>query len=343
MIERVLLPQPIESEAVTLLKKEGLDVVLSPDKKPETVAAMLKGIQAVVLRTGIVFTRELMGHADQLRVISRTGAGVDNVDLEAATEQGILVTCVPDANTYSVVEQALALMLALMKQLPRMDREVRCDNFDIRYKNLPSDLRGKTLGIVGLGRIGSELARTCHQGFNMPILAHDPYLTENLRTNYQAWISFCDMEKLFRESDIISLHIPSSSATRHLISARELAWMKPEAFIVNTSRGGILDEEALIRCLKEGIIAGAGLDVFEKEPLEKNNPLKALDNVILTPHSAALTRECVVRLALGAARAIVDVSHGRKPAGTVNPAALMHPRWQAGLSASQKGDSDETL
>ena len=334
MIKRVLLPQPIEDEAVALLKQEGLEVVLSPDKKPETVAAMLKGIQAVVLRTGIVFTRELMVQADQLRVISRTGAGVDNVDLEAATERGILVTCVPDANTYSVVEQALALMLALMKQLPRMDREVRRDNFDIRYKNLPSDLRGKTLGIVGLGRIGSELAKACHQCFDMRILGHDPYLTGNVRANYQAWISFCDLEKLFRESDIISLHVPSSSETRHLISARELAWMKSEAFIINTSRGGIVDEEALIRCLKERSIAGAGLDVFEKEPLEKNNPLKTLDNVILTPHSAALTRECVVRLALGAARAVVDFLHGRKPAGTVNPAALMHPRWREGLSAA---------
>ena len=119
--------------------------------------------------------------------------------------------------------------------------------------------------------------------------------------------------------------------------------MKPEAIIINTSRGGILDEEALIRCLKEGTIAGAGLDVFEKEPLEKNNPLKTLDNVILTPHSAALTRECVVRLALGAARAVVDVLHGRKPAGAVNPAAMMHPRWQEGSSTSQKGDNDETL
>ena len=142
------------------------------------------------------------------------------------------------------------------------------------------------------------------------------------------------MEKLFRESDIISLHVPSSPATRHLISARELAWMKPAAFIVNTSRGGILDEEALIRCLQERKIAGAGLDVFEKEPLEKDNPLITLDNVILTPHSAALTQECVIRLALGAARAVVDVLHGKKPAGTVNPAALIHPRWQGGLSAS---------
>ena len=184
MIKRVLLPQPIESEAVALLQKEGLDVVVAPDKKPETVAAMLKGIQAVILRTGIVFTRDLMGHADQLRVISRTGAGVDNVDLEAATELGILVTCVPDANTYSVVEQALALMFALLKQLPRMDREVRRDNFDIRYNNLPSDLRGKTLGVVGLGRIGSELAKACHQCFDMRILGHDPYLNADLRARY---------------------------------------------------------------------------------------------------------------------------------------------------------------
>ncbi len=322
-----MLPQPIEKEAIALLEAEKLETVLAPDKKTETVASLLKGVQAVILRTGIIFSKELMNEADDLWIISRTGAGVDNVDLPAATEMGILVTCVPGANTPSVVEHALALILALAKYLPLMDREVRQDHFDIRFKNLPRDLRGKTLGVIGFGRIGSELARICHLAFDMNILAHDPYLPPAAMANFEAWVHFCDMEKLFRTADIISVHIPLSPSTKRLIGAREFGWMKPDAFLINTSRGGVLDEEALIQCLKAKKIAGAGLDVFAQEPLEKNSPLKELDNVLLTPHTAALTRECVIRLATEAAKAVINLLHGKKPQGIVNPEVLTHPRW----------------
>ncbi len=331
--KRILLPQPIEEEAMELLKEAGHEIILSPDTKSETVQPLMKGVQAVILRTGIKMTRELMSHADDLWVISRTGAGLDNVDVQSATEKGILVTCVPGANTRTVAEHALALILALMKQIPLMDRAVRQDHFGIRFKNLPRDMTGKTLGLVGLGRIGSELARICHTAFGLRILAHDPYLASEARLAVKSWVEFCEMERLFKESDIISLHIPLFSATQKLIGARELGWMKPDAFLVNTSRGGVLDETALIQCLKEKKIAGAGLDVFAQEPLEKDNPLKQLDNVILTPHTAALTRECVVRLAVEAVQATLDVFHGKKPNGVVNPEVLTQPRWQGILSS----------
>lgn len=325
---RVLLPQPIEEAAVAFLREASLEVLRAPDAKPETVVPLLKGVQAVILRTGIQITRELLSHADDLRVISRTGAGVDNVDVEAATEKGILVTCVPGAHTDSVVEHTLALILALVKHLPLMDREVRRDNFGIRFKNLPRDLRGLTLGVVGLGKIGSGLARVCNQTFGMRILGHDPYLTAETRAVFQGRVEFCDMEKLFRESDVVSIHIPLSSSTQKLIGMRELGQMKPDAFLVNTSRGGVLDEAALVKCLRERRIAGAGLDVFAQEPLEKENPLKGLENVILTPHTAALTRECVIRLALEAARATIAVFERRRPQGIVNPQVLTQSRWQ---------------
>jgi len=327
--QRILLPQPIEREAMELIQKAGYEIVLSPDSKPETVLPLMKGVQGIILRTGIRMTRELMSHADDLWVISRTGAGVDNVDVRAATEMGILITCVPGANTNSVVEHAIALIFALMKYLPLMDREVRQDHFDIRFRNLPRDLRGKALGVIGLGRIGSELVRICHQAFGMRILGYDPYLTSEARAVFQDWVEFCDTERLFRESDIVSLHIPLLPSTQRLIGARELSWMKPGAFLVNTSRGGVLDEAALVQCLKERRIAGAGLDVFAQEPLKKDHPLKELDNVILTPHTAALTRECVLRLALEAAQSIIHVLNGKKPSeGIVNPEVLAQPRWQ---------------
>jgi D-3-phosphoglycerate dehydrogenase len=327
-IKHILLPQPIEKEAISLLEAANFEIVLAPDKRPETVAPLLKGVQAVILRTGIMFGKELMNHADDLWVISRTGAGVDNVDMPAATEMGILVTCIPGGNTTSVVEHALALILALVKCLPLMDREVRQNNFDIRFKNLPGDLRGKTLGIIGLGRIGSELARICYQALGMSILGHDPYLTPEAKALFQGWVEFCDMERLFRKSDVVSIHIPLLPNTKKLIGAREFGWMKSDALLINTSRGGVLDEQALFQCLREKRIAGAGLDVFAQEPLEKDNPLKKLDNVILTPHTAALTRECVIRLAIEAANAIIDVLHGKRPEGIVNPEVLTQPRWQ---------------
>lgn len=288
----------------------------------------MKRVQGIILRTGIKMTRELMSQADDLWVISRTGAGVDNVDVQAATEMGILVTCVPGANTISVVEHTLALIFALIKCLPLMDSAVRQDHFEIRFKNLPRDLRGKTLGVVGLGRIGSELARICHHAFGMLILGHDPYLTPASKATLQDWVQFCELERVLRESDIISLHIPLLPSTQKLIGAKELGWMKRSAFLINTSRGGILDEAALIECLKERRIAGAGLDVFMQEPLEKENPLKKLDNVILTPHTAALTQECVLRLAVEAVQAAIDVLEGRRPEGMVNPEVLNQPRWQ---------------
>ena len=327
-IKRILLPQPIEKEALSLLEAENFEVVLAPDKRAETVAPLLKGVQAVILRTGILFSKELMNHADDLWIISRTGAGVDNVDVSAATEMGILVTCVLGTNTHSVVEHALALIFALAKHLPLMDREVRQNNFDIRFKNLPRDLKGKTLGVIGLGRIGSELARICHHAIGMNILGYDPYLKSETMAVFRGWVDFCDMERLFRNSDVISIHIPLLPSTEKIIGARELGWMKSDALLINTSRGGVLDEEALIQCLREKRIAGAGLDVFAQEPLGQDNPLKKLDNVILTPHTAALTRECVIRIAMEAAKAIIEVLHGKRPQGIVNPEVLTHPRWQ---------------
>jgi D-3-phosphoglycerate dehydrogenase len=253
---------------------------------------------------------------------------VDNVDVAAATQMGIMVTVVPGANTRSVAEHALTLILALMKQIPLMDREVRRGNFGIRFKNLPRDLAGKTLGLVGLGRIGSELARICRQALDMHILAYDPYLSPETMAAFKGWVEFCGLEKLFRESDVISLHLPFSPETQKLIGAQQLNWMKPEAFLVNTSRGGVIDEAALVQCLQERRIAGAGLDVFAREPLSEDSLLPGLDNVILTPHSAALTRECVIRVAVEAARATLDVFQGKKPDGLVNPGVLTQPRWR---------------
>jgi len=325
----VLLPQPIEEEAVDVLRAAGLELVTASAPKPEIVAPLMKGAKAIVLRTGITITRELLDKADELLTISRTGAGVDNVDLDAAAEKGILVTSSLGVNTSSVVEHALALMMALFKQLPLMDREMRNNNFNIRYKNLPADLREKTLGLVGFGRIGSSLAKVCHDGFNMRIVAFDEYLPEDVKASYRGWVEFTSAEEVARQADVISVHIPLTNETKQFFNAAFFKKMKKSAFLLNTSRGGVVHEADLIHALKDGVIAGAGLDVFENEPLAPDNGLLTLSNVILTPHTAALTAECVVRMAVSGVQRVIDVFDGKIPENIANPKALEHPRWKS--------------
>jgi len=324
----ILLPQPIEEEAVLLLKNAGIKVVIAPDPKPETVAPLMKKAKGIILRTGIKITNELISKAEDLWTISRTGAGVDNVDVAACSKEGIIVTSSIGANSTSVAEHTISLILALFKQLFLMDKEVRRGNFGIRYKNLPKDLRGKILGVVGFGKIGSLVAKSCYDIFDMKIIAFDPILPEEIKKRYIEWVKFLSLEDLLKGADVVSIHIPLNKDTKGFIDLEKISLMKPDAFIVNTSRGGVIKEKDLIKALQDRIIAGAGLDVFEKEPIDKNNPLLSMDNVILTPHSAALTKECVVRMATEAAKRVIDLFNGYIPEHIVNPEVLSMEKWK---------------
>jgi len=326
---KVLLPQPIEREALDILAANRLDVITAAEPKPGIVGPLMKDAQAIVLRTGIKITRELLAHPNDLMTISRTGAGVDNVDLAAATEKGIIVTSSIGANTTSVAEHAMALILTLFKQLFLMDAAVRKGNFAIRYKNCPADLRDKTIGIVGFGRIGSLIARGCHDLFAMKILACDALLSDQQKASCRDWVRFTDLTELCRDSDVISIHTPLTPDTRGMFNRRFFSQMKRTAFIVNTSRGGVIDEGALIQALKEGVIAGAGLDVFENEPIPAGHELLELRNVILTPHTAALTQECVIRMAVAGAQRVVDLFNGFLPENVANPEVLALDRWRS--------------
>ena len=324
----ILLPQPIEDDAVKLLENAGMNITVATECTPETVKALMKDANAVALRTGIKITEELLEGCDNLYTISRTGGGVDNVDLEACTEKGILVTSSLGVNMTSVAEQGLAFILALSKQFSTLDAEVRKNNFKIRYKNLPSDVREKTLGVIGFGRIGAELARMCRCSFDMKIIAHDDYLPDNVKEKYSDLAAFTSLDTLLAESDYISIHIPLTDSTRNLVDYEKLKLMKKTSFIINTSRGGTINEKDLIRALEEGLIRGAGLDVFENEPIEKGNKLLKLDNVILTPHTAALTSECVIRMATSSADRIIDLFNHRMPASIANPEVLKTEKWE---------------
>jgi D-3-phosphoglycerate dehydrogenase len=326
----VLLPEPIEEEALALLAGRGLQILASPDKKPESVAALMPQADAVVLRTGLRMSAELIERGQRLATISRTGAGFDNVDLAAATRRGAIVTSSIGANTQTVAEHALALILALAKQLPYLDRETRSGNFRSRFDYRPRDLRGATLGVIGFGRIGREVARACAAGLGMAVLVYDPFLQP--RGEDRSWVAFCGLEDLLARADVVSIHVPLSDQTRGLLDAQRLARMKKGALLVNTSRGGLVDERALAQALASGQLGGAGIDVFEQEPPEAGNPLLTAQRAILTPHAAALTRDCVVRMAVLAAQRVLDVLDGYLPENVANPEVLRQERWQ-GLQA----------
>jgi D-3-phosphoglycerate dehydrogenase len=325
---KVLLPQPIESEAIALLEQANCIITVAADPKPETVLPLIKDAHGLILRTGITITRELLAAADELLVISRTGGGLDNVDVAAATEKEIIVTSNLGVNTISVAEHVLSMMLALSKKLYLLDSAVRQGNFGIRYRNLPRDLHGKTIGLLGFGRIGSAIGRICRQTFDMQVLAYDPYLTVEKKNELSPGVKFVEPEELLSNSDVVSIHVPLTDQTRDLVDGPEIALMKPEAILINASRGGVVNEAALCEALQNNRIAGAGLDVFSREPVPQDHPLLKLENVILTPHSAALTSECVTRMATEAAKCVLDVFAGRQPANVANRQILESGRWK---------------
>jgi D-3-phosphoglycerate dehydrogenase / 2-oxoglutarate reductase len=315
-MKKVLLSKSIHPQAMKVLEGKVQCLPL-PDSTAETARKMLADVDGVILRTNIQLTRELICAAPACRIISRTGVGVDNVDVAAATEKGIMVCNTPGVNTISVAEHTVALILGLAKTLPAFDAAVRAGNWKIRNANGAVDLEGKTLGLVGVGKIGAEVARKCRLAFGMRVIAFDPLVERVEGVGMRPAI-----EEVFREADVLSLHVPFTKETHHLVDARLIGLMKADAFLINTSRGAVVDETALAQALRERKIGGAGLDVMEEEPPAAAHPFFGLANLILTPHAAALSRECEMKVAIEAARAIVDFAEGREPEHVFNRAQL---------------------
>ncbi len=316
---KVLIVQPIHERGVQVFG-DRFDVRVATDPSVQTVKREIAGVAGAVVRTA-PFNREIIEAADTLKVIGRHGVGVDNIDLQAATEKGIVVVNTPLANATSVAEHTILAIGALAKRMRVMDSAVREGRWEVRNEYKCVDLEGKVLGLVGLGRVGSLVAKKAAAAFNMQVVAYDPYIAPE--TARSLGIELCvNAEEIFRRADVVSLHTPLTPETRALVNANRLRMMKPGAFLVNFSRGEVVDEKALYEALKNGTIAGAALDVFDPEPPGKNNPLFGLDSVLLSPHSAALTQECVIRMATGAAEGVVDVLSGRPPSFVVNPEVL---------------------
>ena len=321
---KILVSDPLSVKGLELLRQHAC-----VDEKTGLSADELRGIigtyDALVVRSSTRVTRPIIEAGRRLKVIGRAGVGVDNIDLSAATEKGIIVVNVPGANTISAAELTLALLVSLARNIPGANHSVK-EGAWARGKFMGIELNQKTLGIVGLGHVGSEVGRRA-RALGMHLLCSDPHIPAEQAA--KIGVEMVELDYLLRRADFVSLHVPLIPATRYLIGPAELSLMKPGAMLINCARGGIVDEAALHEALVEKRIAGAALDVFEKEPPE-GSPLLRLDNVIATPHLGAHTREAQTNVSLQAAEQVLKALSGEPVTSAVNLPALV-PETAAAL------------
>ena len=298
-----------------ILEAAGIELVVAPDASESTLAALATDVDAIMFCFAQV-TGKVLESAPKCKIAARYGIGVDNVDISKATQLGIVVTNVPDYCMDEVTDHALGMILALNRRLVPHTRSVLSGGWDIVALNQPMHrTRGATLGIVGFGRIGRSLADKA-VGFGLNILTYDPLIEPGSPLDGASAVSFND---LLRESDFISLHVPLTSSTENMISAPELAKMKPGSILINCARGGLIDEDALAVSLESGHIAGAGLDVVEPTPPNPASPLMSQENVIITPHTAFFSQASTLELERRTAAEVVRVLNGEVPENLINP------------------------
>lgn len=299
---RVLLADKIPATGLAPLEGDEFELEESTGLEGQALRDALARADGVIIRSSTTLDRAALEGSTRLRVIGRAGVGVDNIDVQAATERGIAVFNAPSGNTTSAAELTLALMLAAVRKVVAADRSMRAGEWN-RKQFRGSELHGKTLALVGAGRIGGEVARRA-RAFGMKVVAYDPFLQDERAKDLG--IEPVSLEDALARGDVISLHVPLTDATQGLIGAEELTRMRPDAVLVNAARGGVLDEDALADALRDGRIAGAALDVYSAEPLPPDHPLRTLENVVLTPHIGAATREAQHNVAYEVAEAVRD-------------------------------------
>lgn len=294
MTHRVLVTDAVALSGLQpLVASDAFDVVSIDDSGGAEFESALAGAEALIVRSATKVTREMFSLAPHLKAVGRAGVGLDNIDIPAASERGIAVFNAPGGNTIAAAELTMALLIAVARKVPAAEASLREGNWDrAAFKGV--ELRAKTLGLIGAGRIGSEVAMRC-KAFEMDVIAYDPYLSptraDELGIEMVAW------EEVLERGDFISIHVPLTEETRGIIGPDALSKMKPTAFVVNASRGGVVDESALAKALHNSVIAGAALDVYETEPLPADSPLRDAPNLVLTPHLGASTAEAQVGVA----------------------------------------------
>jgi len=299
---RVLACDGIDPEAVRLVRDAGHEVVQAKGLAAPDLLTALRGVHGLMVRSATKVTAEVLAGSPDLRVIVRAGTGLDNVDRAAAESRGIIVRNTPDANTVSVAELTFAMLLALERHVVDAATELRAGRWEkSRYQG--RELAGRTLGVLGFGRIGRAVARRAH-AFGMLVCVYDEHVSRG--PDGFEWVRHVDKDTLLGEADAITLHLPLSSRTRHLLGSREFELVKPDAVLVNASRGGVVDETALYAALATGRLRAAAVDVFEKEPAPADHPLLRLPNVLPLPHLGASTAEAQRRAGTDAAAALLE-------------------------------------
>ncbi len=310
--KKVLITEAISEEGIKILRKEA-QVDVRPGLKAEEITAVIGDYDALMVRSQTRVTPAIIEAGKKLQVIARAGVGIDNVDVATATRCGVVVVNAPTGNTVSAAEHTIALLLASARNIPQANVSLKGCTWR-RHDFMGTELRGKTLGIIGLGNVGSEVARRM-KGFEMRLLGVDPLVSTEYAQKLQ--VELVDLKKLLQESDFVALHLPLTPQTRNIIGAKELAMMKPTARIINSARGGLIDEAALVKAIREKKLAGAAIDVFEEEPCTES-VLFGEENIIVTPHLGASTAEAQAMAARDVAEQIVDIFKGLPARSAVN-------------------------
>lgn len=312
---KVLVTEPVHPAGIEHLRERDVEVAVAPTSSQETLLGLVGDVDGILLRARGRVNAELMDRAPELKVVGRHGVGVDNIDIPEATRRGIWVVNTPRAPMEPVAEHTIALMLALTRRIVEADRAARKGDWEFRGQFHGPELRGKTLGVVGFGGIGSRLSEIAALGLGMKVLYHDQVRNEDAEKRLRA--EPVSLDDLLTRADFVSLNVPLLEETHHLIGEPQLRRMKRTAFLLNTSRGPVVDEPALVRALRERWIAGAGIDVYETEPAGPDNPLFELDNVVVTPHMAGHGQESLIAMSMVAAD-ILRVLEGKEPEFPVN-------------------------
>jgi D-3-phosphoglycerate dehydrogenase len=322
---KILVAEPLAKQGLEILRAHH-EVDEKIGLSPEELAAIIGDYDALLVRSQVKVTAEILAHANRLVVIGRAGVGVDNVDLEAATKAGIVVVNAPTGNTVSAAEQTIALMLALARKTAAADSSMRKGEWK-RSNFTGVELRGRTLGIVGLGKIGQAVADRA-RGLEMTVIGYDPFVTAEQAALHG--IALVELDAIIEKSDVITVHVPLNKATRGIINAENIGKLKPGVMLVNVARGGVYDEAVVAAALVDGKIAGAAFDVYEKEP-PVDSPLLTAPNTVLTPHLGALTAEAQLRVAEEACEQVIDVLAGRSARYAVN-APLLTPETSRAIA-----------
>lgn len=304
---KILVADKIAESGVQFLREqEGVDVIEAYGSSPETLKGLVADVEAIIIRSATSVTREIIEAAPRLRAVGRAGVGVDNVDVEAASDRGIIVMNTPGGNTIATAELTFTHLLCSARPIPQAHASMKAGEWD-KKSFQGSELFKKTLGVLGLGRIGSEVAKRA-KAFGMQVLAYDPYLTTARAEQLE--VRKVDLETVLAEADFITVHMPKTEATANLLNAQAFAKMKPGVRIINCARGGLIDEGALADALASGKVAAAGLDVFVKEPLSADSPLRQHERLIMTPHLGASTTEAQENVGLEVAECIYEALTG---------------------------------